>query len=51
MNKDVFKYGGIAAIVLGSVALYIGGASETGAVAIVGGVFALAGVIAAMLKK
>lgn len=51
MNKDYLKYGGIVAVVLGSVALYMGGASETGTVAIVGGVFALAGIIAAMLKK
>jgi hypothetical protein len=50
MDKRIYKYGGIVAIAIGSVSLYLGGVSESGAVAIVGGVFALAGIVAALLK-
>ena len=50
MNKKIFKYIGIGAIALGSVALYLGGASESAAVAIVGAVFALVAVVVAVLK-
>ena len=51
MNKDnVVKIGGIVAIVLGSGALYVSGASESEVTGIVAGVFVLAGVIAAMFR-
>jgi|BioPla2DNA2_1021312.scaffolds.fasta_scaffold82889_2 FtsH-binding integral membrane protein len=49
MNK--WKIGGVVGIVLGSVALFYGGASESEVAAIVGGVFVLFGVISAIIKK
>jgi uncharacterized membrane protein HdeD (DUF308 family) len=52
MDKNkVLKYGGIVAIVVGSAALYMSGTGEANVMAIVGGVFVLAGVIAAILKS
>lgn len=51
MNKNVIKIGGIVAVALGCVGLYLGGASESDTIALVGGVFTLAGIIAAMVKK
>jgi uncharacterized membrane protein HdeD (DUF308 family) len=50
MNKNVLKWGGIAAVVLGSVALYLSGTGEAAVVAVVGAVFVLVGVIAALFK-
>lgn len=50
MNKNVLKIGGIAAVVLGSVALFLSGTGESVVVAVVGGVFVLAGIIAGMFK-
>ena len=44
------KIGGLIAIVGGSAALYVGGVAEANITAVVGGVFVLAGVIAALLK-
>lgn len=44
------KIGGIAAIVAGSVALYLSGTGEAVVTAIVGAVFVLAGIIASALK-
>lgn len=49
MNK--WKIGGVVGIVLGSVALFYGGASESEVTAVVGGVFVLSGVISAIIKK
>ena len=46
MNKDVLKWGGITAVVLGSVALYLSGTGE----AVVGAVFVLVGIIASLFK-
>jgi uncharacterized membrane protein len=51
MNKDILKIGGIVAIVIGSGALYMSGVSESAAMLVVGAVFTLAAVIAAILKK
>jgi len=51
MNKDILKIGGIVAIVIGAGALYIGGVSESNAMLVVGAVFTLAAVVAAILKK
>lgn len=50
MNKNVLKWGGIAAVVLGSVALFLSGTGEAAVVAVVGAVFVLVGVIAALFK-
>jgi hypothetical protein len=44
------KVGGIAGVVLGSAALYLSGTTASGVTAIVGGVFVLAGLIAALFK-
>ena len=49
MKKDVLKYGGIAAIVLGGVALFLSGTDEASAMEILAGVFILMGVIANIL--
>lgn len=50
-KSKVLKYGGIAAVVLGAGALYMSGTSESNVMAIVGGVFVLAGVIATIIKS
>lgn len=50
MNKNVLKWGGIAAVVLGSVALYLSGIGEAAVVAVVGAVFVLVGIIASLFK-
>ena len=50
MNKNVLKWGGIAAVVLGSVALYLSGTGEAAVVAVVGAVFVLVGIIASFFK-
>ncbi len=50
MNKKAVQVGGIAAVVAGSVALYIGGAGEAVVTSLVGGVFVLAGIIAGIIK-
>jgi hypothetical protein len=44
------KVGGIAGVVLGSAALYLSGTTTSGVTALVGGVFVLAGLIAALFK-
>jgi hypothetical protein len=52
MDKNkVLKYGGILAVVIGAGALFMSGTGESEVMAIVGGVFVLAGVIAAILKS
>jgi uncharacterized membrane protein HdeD (DUF308 family) len=50
VNKNVLKWGGIAAVVLGSVALYLSGTGEAVVVAMVGAVFVLVGIIASLFK-
>jgi len=51
MNKNtVMQIGGVVAIVLGSVALFLSGTGESVVVAVVGGVFVLAGIIAGIFK-
>jgi len=51
MDKSKWlKWGGIAGIVLGSAALYLSGTTASAVTAIVGAVFVLAGVIAAIFK-
>jgi len=44
------KVGGIAGVVLGSAALYLSGTTASGVTALVGGVFVLAGLSAALFK-
>jgi hypothetical protein len=52
MDKNsIMKIGGVAAIVLGSTALYLSGTGADAVTAIVGAVFVLAGLIAALFKK
>lgn len=51
MNKTLLKVIGVVAIVGGSIALYFAGTTEEAIVAIVAGVFVLAGVIATLFKK
>lgn len=48
---NYLKIGGVVGIVLGSVALWFGGASESEVVALVGGAFVLIGVISQFFKK
>lgn len=51
MDKSkILKWGGIGAIILGSVALFLSGTGEQAVVAVVGAVFVLAGLIAAIFK-
>ena len=50
MNKNVLKWGGVIAVVIGSVALYLSGTGEAAVVAVVGAVFVLVGVIASLFK-
>lgn len=50
MNKTILKYSGIAAIAIGSVALFISGTGESQVIEIVAGIFVLAGIIAEILK-
>ena len=45
VNKNVLKWGGVVAVVVGSVALYLSGTGEAAVVAVVGAVFVLVGVI------
>ena len=51
MKELYLKIGGVVAIVLGSAALYLGGVNEAEAIGVVGGVFVVAGLIAALFKK
>jgi uncharacterized membrane protein HdeD (DUF308 family) len=52
MDKNkILKIAGVVGIVGGSVALYLSGTSETAVTAVVGGVFVLVGVIAALFKS
>ena len=52
MDKNtVLKIGGVAGVALGSVALFLSGAGEQEVTALVGGVFVLAGIVAAFFKK
>ena len=50
MNKNVLKWAGVAAVGVGSVALYLSGTSESAVTTVVGAVFVLVGVIAAIIK-
>lgn len=51
MNKNILKWGGVVAVGAGSVALFLSGTGESAVTAIVGAVFVLAGVIAAIIKS
>lgn len=51
MDKKVVKIAGVAAIIGGSIALYVAGTAETEVTAIIAGVFVLAGVITAIFKS
>lgn len=50
MLEKIKKYGGIVLIVAGSAMCYLGGTSESSAIALVGGVFAFIAVIVAAVK-
>jgi uncharacterized membrane protein HdeD (DUF308 family) len=50
MNNSLVKAIGVVGIVAGSVALYFAGTSASTIGSIVGGVFVLAGIIAALFK-
>lgn len=51
MDKNsILKYGGVAAIVAGTAALFMSGTSESTVVELVAGVFVLAGVISVVIK-
>jgi len=51
MDKNKWlKMGGVLGILIGSVCLYLSGTGEAVVTAIVGGVFVLAGLIAALFK-
>ncbi len=51
MNKNIVKIGGVVAIILGSGALFVSGTGEALVTGIVGAVFVLGGIIAAVFKK
>jgi len=51
MEKNWMQIGGIAAIVVGAIALYAAGTGESEVIGIVAGVFVLAGIVAGILKK
>lgn len=50
MNGNGLKIGGVAAIVVGSAALYFSGTGVSVITAIAGAVFVLAGIIASLFK-
>ena len=49
-KQKALKIGGIAAVAVGSVALYLGGSSEVMVTGLVGGVFVVIGLVAAFFK-
>ena len=49
-KSSVLKIGGVVATVIGAVMLYFAGTPESTVVSIVGAVFVLAGIIAAVFK-
>lgn len=51
MNKTILKWGGVATVIVGSVALYLSGTGEEAVVAVVGAVFVLVGIIAGIIKE
>lgn len=50
MNKNILKYGGIAAVAVGSIALFMSGTGESSVIEIVAGVFVLAGIVAEIIR-
>lgn len=50
MDKRILKIGGVAATIVGAIALYLSGIGESAVSAVVGAVFILAGVVAAIFK-
>ena len=52
MDKGkILKIAGVVLVGLGSVALFMGGAGEQTTIAVVGAVFVLAGLVAAIIKS
>lgn len=49
-KKTTLKYGGIAAVVIGTGALYLSGTGESAVIEIVAGVFVVIGVIADIIR-
>jgi len=49
MNKNVLKYGGIIAVVAGSVMLYFAGSTQDYIVGVVGAVFSVISIIGLVL--
>ncbi len=50
MNKTILKYGGIVAIAIGSIALFVSGVNESSVIEIVAGIFVVAGIVAEIIK-
>ena len=50
MNKNILKIAGIVGVLAGSVALFLSGTGADAVAAIVGAVFVLAGLVAALFK-
>jgi len=50
MNKKTFKIAGVIAIILGTIALYVGGASESEITGIVAGVIVVIIAVGAIFK-
>lgn len=48
-TRKIFKWSGVIAIILGVLAIYIGGGTEGMAIEIIGGVFAIIGIIMSFL--
>lgn len=48
--KNVIKWSGVGAIILGSLALYFGGGTEGNAVEIVGASFTIVGLVISIIK-
>lgn len=51
MDKKVLRIGGLIAVMLGAAALYAGGANESTVAAVVGAVFVIGGLVAAIVKN
>ena len=50
-TKKIIKWSGVAAIAVGTLAVYIGGGSEGYVIEIVGSVFAVIGIVITIIKS
>ena len=50
-NKKILKYSGMAAVALGSTAMYLAGSAESSVAAVVAGIFIIAGIVISIIKE